>query len=54
MSNLLARFFRDESATASLDYAIIGGLVSILIVIGATAVGTGTSASFQNAATKMS
>ncbi len=53
MISILMRFFRDETATASIDYVIVAGLVSIMIIVGATHIGTQTSANFSNAASAM-
>ena len=37
---LIAKFANDESAAVSIEYAAIGGLVSILIIGGASSIGT--------------
>ena len=46
MRSLLARFIRDESGTTALEYAIIGGGLSIVIVYAVTGIGTSLSGKF--------
>jgi pilus assembly protein Flp/PilA len=38
--NLIRKFLRDESGATAIEYVLIGGLVSIVIIGGVTAVGT--------------
>lgn len=40
MWRFLSDFLRNEDAATSIEYALIGGLISIAIVGGATAIGT--------------
>jgi pilus assembly protein Flp/PilA len=42
----IRRFLSDERAVTAIEYAIIGGLVSIAIVAGARSIGTSLSAKF--------
>ena len=44
--SLFRRFLMDECAATSIEYALIGGLISIAIVAGARAVGTALQAKF--------
>ena len=37
---MIARFLQDRSGSTALEYAIIGSLVSIALVLAATAIGT--------------
>ncbi len=39
MATLLARFLRDKSGATAIEYAFIAGMVSIAIIVGATAIG---------------
>ncbi len=39
-------FWGDESGSTAMEYALIGGLISIIIVGSATAIGTKLSAKF--------
>ena len=41
-----ADFLNDDSATTSIEYAVIAGLISILIVSGAIAIGTKLSSNY--------
>jgi pilus assembly protein Flp/PilA len=50
MSNLLKKFWACESGATAIEYALIAGLVSVLIVAGATKMGTAVSAKFNAAA----
>ena len=43
MKNLLARFVKDESGAAAIEYALIAALIALAIVGGATALGSGIS-----------
>ena len=40
MSDLIPRFRDDESGATTIEYALIGALVSVAIIVGATAVGS--------------
>jgi pilus assembly protein Flp/PilA len=40
MLRLLANLLKDESAATAIEYALIGALVAVAIIIGATALGT--------------
>jgi pilus assembly protein Flp/PilA len=50
MKNLLARFVKDESGAAAIEYALIAALIALAIVVGATALGQGISAKFSSIA----
>ena len=36
----LQRFFRDRNGAVSIEYALIGGFISILIIAGVSTIGT--------------
>ena len=40
MRALVTQLAKDESGATSIEYALIGGLISIAIVVGATALGS--------------
>ncbi|HPF23463.1 MAG: Flp family type IVb pilin [Hyphomonas sp.] len=45
-----ARFLADDRGATAIEYALIAGIMVIAVVGGATAIGTGASSSFSNAA----
>ena len=47
MLALLGRFLRDRSGTTAIEYALIGTLVSVAIIIGAGALGEQLVAVYQ-------
>lgn len=46
MHDRLAEFWRDRRGTTSIEYVLIAGLVSILIVVGATRIGSNLSTNY--------
>lgn len=46
MTNLFARFVKDESGATAIEYGLIAALIALAIVTGATAIGTQLSARF--------
>jgi pilus assembly protein Flp/PilA len=49
----LRRFLKDESAATAIEYGLIAGLVSVVIIGGVTAMGTKMSAKFTKIATTL-
>jgi len=47
MRNLLFRLTQDESAVTGIEYALIGGLISVAIIAAVTAVGSDLSTAFN-------
>lgn len=47
MWTFVKAFLKNESGATAIEYALIGGLISISVVGGATAVGTSLSTSFN-------
>ncbi|MAP94168.1 MAG: Flp family type IVb pilin [Ponticaulis sp.] len=47
MRDLLKRFRRDESGAEVIEYAILAGLIAIVIVAGVTAVGQSAGGKFE-------
>ncbi|MEO0326959.1 MAG: Flp family type IVb pilin [Pseudomonadota bacterium] len=44
---LLARFVKDESGATAIEYGLIAALISVAIIGGASALGTGIDATFD-------
>lgn len=40
MSNLIARFVKDESGATAIEYGLIAALIAVAIIGGATAIGS--------------
>ncbi len=53
MTNLLSRFVRDESGATAIEYGLIAALISVVIIVALTAVGTNLSAKFQAVSTAL-
>ena len=50
MTNLLSRFFKDESGATAIEYGLIAALISLAIITGATALGGNLSNKFNTIA----
>ena len=48
MKTLLARFFKDESAATAIEYALIAGGLSIVILVAVQGIGTKVNGTFSN------
>ena len=46
--NILARFARDESGATAIEYGLIAGLISVVIITVITAIGTKLNAKFTS------
>jgi pilus assembly protein Flp/PilA len=53
MKAMLTRFRDDQSGATSIEYALIGALVSVAIILGAGAIGTKLNSMFNAVATKV-
>jgi pilus assembly protein Flp/PilA len=53
MSNLIARFVKDESGATAIEYGLIAALIALAIIVGAGAVGNNLSARFNEIATEL-
>ena len=53
MNTLLVRFLKDESGVTAIEYGLIAGLISIVIVVAVTAIGTSLQGLFQTIATDL-
>jgi pilus assembly protein Flp/PilA len=54
MKTLLSRFAHDESGATAIEYGLIAGLISVVIITAVTLVGTRLSAKFNAVATALS
>lgn len=53
MSNLFARFVKDESGATAIEYGLIAALIALAIMVGAGAVGDQLSTNFNNIETEL-
>jgi pilus assembly protein Flp/PilA len=53
MTNLIARFVRDESGATAIEYGLIAVLIAVAIIGGATALGTKLNATFNTIVTDL-
>jgi pilus assembly protein Flp/PilA len=48
MSNLIARFVKDESGATAIEYGLIAALIALAIMVGAGALGNALNEKFQS------
>ena len=48
MTRLLKRFRADAGGSVAIEYALIGGIVSVAVIVGAIAIGTQLNSGFQS------
>lgn len=53
MSNLFARFAKDESGATAIEYGLIAALIAVAIITAATALGTDLAALFGRISGKL-
>ena len=53
MSNLIARFVKDESGATAIEYGLIAALIALAIITGAGALGNALNAKFTGVATTL-
>jgi pilus assembly protein Flp/PilA len=53
MRNLILRFAKDESGVTAIEYGLIAGLISVVIIAAVTAVGQDLLTVFNNIATAL-
>ena len=51
MKNLVKRFAQDESGATAIEYSLIAALIGVVIIAGATTLGTTISQKFTDIAT---
>lgn len=53
MTNILARFMKDESGATAIEYGLIAALIALAIMVGAGAVGNALDDKFTEIATAL-
>ncbi|TKC92603.1 Flp family type IVb pilin [Trinickia terrae] len=53
MKSLIQQFVRDEDGAAAIEYGLLAGLISIMIIAGATVIGTNLQSLFNYIGTKV-
>jgi pilus assembly protein Flp/PilA len=53
VTNLLRRFVKDQSGATAIEYGLIATLITVALIVGATALGTQLNAVFNGLSTKM-
>jgi pilus assembly protein Flp/PilA len=53
MSNILARFVKDESGATAIEYGLIAALIALAIMVGAGALGNALDDKFSAIATTL-
>ncbi|RWL99811.1 MAG: Flp family type IVb pilin [Mesorhizobium sp.] len=53
MKNLVTRFAKNESGATAIEYGLIAGLISVVIITAVTTVGTNLSTVFTTITTKL-
>ena len=53
MKRLCARLWKDESGVTAIEYGLIAGLISVVILVALTAIGTSLQGLFQTIATAL-
>ncbi|GAA4127985.1 Flp family type IVb pilin [Aminobacter aganoensis] len=54
MSNLIARFVKDESGATAIEYGLIAALIAVAIIAGAGMVGSALNSKFTTISTEIS
>jgi pilus assembly protein Flp/PilA len=53
MSKFVTRFLNDESGATAIEYGLIAALIAVVIIAGATTLGSSLSSKFNNIATSV-
>lgn len=53
MKTLFNRFFKDESGATAIEYGLIAGLISVVVITAVTTIGTKMSADFSKVAANL-
>jgi pilus assembly protein Flp/PilA len=53
MSKLVARFIREEEGATAIEYGLIAALISVVIILALTAIGSQLNATFNSIATSL-
>lgn len=54
MSKFATRFIKDESGATAIEYGLIAALIAVVIIAGASTVGTNLGSKFNTIATNIS
>ena len=53
MKTLIALFLKDKTGVTAIEYGLIAGLISVVILVAVTAIGTSLKGLFQTIATAL-
>ncbi len=53
MKSTIQQFLRDEEGAAAIEYGLLAGLISVMIIAGATTIGTDLKAIFKTVGTAL-
>ena len=53
MTSLIARFAKDQSGATAIEYGLIAGLISVVILTALKTIGTNMNAKFTNIGTNL-
>ena len=53
MTHLMKRFVKDESGATAIEYGLIAALIAVVLIAGATTLGSNLSSKFSAIATKI-
>lgn len=53
MNKFVARFVKDESGATAIEYGLIAALIAVVIITGATALGTALNTKLQSIGTSV-
>jgi pilus assembly protein Flp/PilA len=53
MTHLMKRFVKDESGATAIEYGLIAALIAVVLITGASTLGSNLSAKFSSIATKI-
>jgi pilus assembly protein Flp/PilA len=53
MKHLISRFLADEAGATAVEYALLAALIAVVIIGGATALGTAINGKFNDIATSL-
>jgi pilus assembly protein Flp/PilA len=53
MTNLIARFFRDETGATAIEYGLIAAGISIVIITAVNGIGSQLNTAFTNISTSL-
>jgi pilus assembly protein Flp/PilA len=53
MKNAIIHFLRDEEGAAAIEYGLLAGLISVMIIVGATTMGAQLSSIFTTIGTTL-